>query len=131
MKVITKMDSIPSYAEDVVEILKERALHSGLKIWKVFNDTLPDGEPGVMYTHLILQGSRLGFVKYFGKDLMTKGYCRDKRRIYQTIKTDVSMKKAKESKTWTLSVFFFELVRILCVSCLSSYRREYLCHLDF
>ncbi|MCI9428093.1 MAG: hypothetical protein HFI81_10145 [Eubacterium sp.] len=86
MKVITKMDSIPSYAEDVVEILKERALRSGLKIWKVFNDTLPDGEPGVVYTHLILQGSRLGFVKYFGKDLMTRGYCETKEEFIKQLR---------------------------------------------
>lgn len=86
MKMITKMDSIPSYAKDVVEILKERALRSGLEIWKVFDDTLPDGEAGVVYTHLILRGSRLGFVKYFGRDLITKG-CHDGiRDFYRTLR---------------------------------------------
>lgn len=86
MKVITKMDSIPNYATDVVEILKERALRSGLKIWKVFDDTHPDGEPGVAYTHLILQGSRLGFVKYFGKDLVTKGCCDGIEDFFKTLR---------------------------------------------
>ena len=86
MKVITKMDSVPNYATDVVEILKERVLRSGLKIWKVFDDTLPDGEPGVIYTHLILQGSRLGFVKYFGKDLVTKGYYNGIKDFYHTLR---------------------------------------------
>lgn len=45
MRKITKLDSIPNYATDVIEILKERAVSSGLKIVKVFDGTLPYGEP--------------------------------------------------------------------------------------
>lgn len=84
MKVITKMDSIPSYATDVVEILKERALRSGLKIWKVFDDTLPWEEPDVVYTNLILQGSRLAVIKYFGVDLIHGYY--EKGEFFKTLR---------------------------------------------
>lgn len=86
MRVITKLDCIPNYATDVVEILKERAISSGLKIVKVFDDTLPDGEPGVVYTHLLLQGSRLGFIRYFGRALIAKGYCENIGEILRELK---------------------------------------------
>lgn len=84
MKVITKMDSIPNYASDVVEILKKRALRSGLKIVKVFDDILPDEEPDVVYTNLILQGSRLAMIKYFGEDLVHGYY--EKGEFFKTLR---------------------------------------------
>lgn len=74
MKVLTRTDSIPVNCNETIEKLTKRALRCGLTIVKTFDGALPSGEKGVTYRTFVLEGSRLGIIKYFGRDIIKGNY---------------------------------------------------------
>lgn len=74
MKTLTRTDSIPVNCNEMIEELTKRASRCGLTIVKTFDGTLPSGKEGVIYRTLVLEGPRLGVIKYFGRDIIKSNY---------------------------------------------------------
>lgn len=74
MGTITRTDSIPVNCNEMIEKLTKRALRCGLTIVKTFDGKLPNGEKGVIYRTLVLEGPRSAVIRYFGRDIIEGCY---------------------------------------------------------
>ncbi len=68
MKVIMRTDSIPREREEIIVRQIGRALKAGFEVKEILDTKSDDG---TRYKTLILKGSRLACIRYWGTDIMT------------------------------------------------------------